>query len=55
MSLRNDPGDELVWLEQTLSDIESKGESAIIIGHVPAGEQCLYEYSIRFKALVERY
>jgi len=38
MSQRNDPGNELVWLEQTLADIEAKGESALIIGHVPVGE-----------------
>jgi len=54
-STRDDPGHELDWLENLLSQMEKDGEIGIITGHVPVGEQCLFEWSIRFKALTERY
>lgn len=36
--------------------MEATGEKAYIIGHVqPGGSDCLYEWSIRYRALIERY
>jgi hypothetical protein len=32
---RDDPGDELTWLEKELGDLEKNNGMAIIIGHVP--------------------
>lgn len=49
---RNDPGQELAWLEQTLREIESRNESVIILGHVPPGSNdCLYQWAVRYRAL----
>ena len=55
-SQRNDPGGVLEWLNQTFHDIEAKGEFAIVIAHIPPGEHsCLYQWSIRYKALTDRF
>jgi len=35
--------------------MELKGEVGIIFGHIPPGDDCLYEWSIRFRALLNRY
>ena len=50
----NDPGNQLKWLEEQLRDIEQKGEFAFIIGHIPP-DGALHEWSIRYKALAERF
>ena len=40
---RYDPGDQLNWLENILLEMESNGEIAIILAHVPpASHGCLY-------------
>lgn len=51
---RNDPGQQLSWLENELSQLESKGGFAIIIAHIPI-YACLSEYGRRYTALMERY
>ena len=50
----NDPGNQLKWLEAQLRDIEEKNEFAFIIGHIPP-DGALHDWSIRYKALVERF
>lgn len=50
-----DPGQELEWLEGLLKEMEAAGETGILIGHVPTGETCLFEWAARFNGLLERY
>jgi hypothetical protein len=53
---RYDPGDQIAWLEKELSDLETANGRAIIIGHIPPlYHECMHGWSIRFKALFERY
>ena len=43
ISNRQDPGDQLKWLEEILTKMEENGEIAILIGHhPPASYACLY-------------
>jgi hypothetical protein len=39
--------------------MERNGEIAIVIGHVPPGapgdDACLYEWAVRYRALMERF
>jgi len=43
ISNREDPGDQLKWLEEKLTMMEANGQSAILIGHhPPASESSLY-------------
>lgn len=55
MKLRNDPGGILQWLEDTLYEMEANGETAILLGHVPPGDSCLYQWATRFTALMDRF
>lgn len=50
----NDPGHQLQWLESQLKEIEASGHIVYIIGHIPPSG-ALNEWSIRYKALVERF
>ncbi len=50
----SDPGDELAWLESVLRDMESKGEKAILLGHIP-NNSCLRAWGSRFQALLDRF
>lgn len=50
----NDPGNQLKWLEEQLKEIEAAGDIVFILGHIPPQEG-LHEWSIRYKALVERF
>jgi hypothetical protein len=53
---KNDPGNQLAWLEQKLNEMEENGETAILIGHHPVSSKCmLYEWSVRFRILMDRY
>ena len=53
---RYDPGDQLAWLESELIGLEEIGGQAILIAHIPPiYYECVHGFSIRFKALVERY
>jgi len=53
---RYDPGNQLAWLEQKLTEMEENGEIAILIGHVPpASESSLFEWSARYTVLMERF
>ena len=51
---RFDPGAQIEWLEKELKDLESAGGFALIIAHIPLID-CLHEYGVRMKALMERY
>lgn len=48
-----DPGDQITWLEAQFRDMEAKGQFAILLGHIPPTS--MYDWSIRYKALVERF
>lgn len=50
----NDPGDQLKWLEQELSELEANNKSAYIMGHVPT-IACLDQFGHRLDALMIRY
>ena len=51
---RFDPGDQLKWLEAELAQLERDGGYAHLSGHIPP-QECLHQFGIRFKALIERY
>jgi len=52
----NDPTNHLKWLEEQLVEIEKNDEKAYILGHViPGSGSCSTEWSIRYRALMERY
>lgn len=56
MSQRDDPGNVLAWLNETLAGFEARGEIAVLMAHHPPGDSdCLYEWSSRFRALLDRY
>lgn len=56
MSQRDDPGDVLAWLNDTLRRYEDNGEIAILIAHHPPGSaDCLYQWSTRFSAIMDRF
>jgi sphingomyelin phosphodiesterase len=56
MKLRDDPGDQLKWLEQTLYEMEANGEVGILLGHVPPGSNsCLEQWATRYQALMDRF
>mmetsp|Transcript_33587 Transcript_33587/g.24240 ORF Transcript_33587/g.24240 Transcript_33587/m.24240 type:complete len:384 (-) Transcript_33587:78-1229(-) len=51
---RNDPGNQLDFLESELSVIEQAGGIALIIQHIQP-RNCQIQYGARFQALMERY
>ena len=52
----SDPMGELAWLEKTLFVAEKNHEKVFILAHIPpASGDCLHSWSIRYKAIVERY
>lgn len=51
---RTDPGDQIAWLEQQLSQIEAEDGFAYILSHIYSVD-CLHQFGIRYKALSERY
>jgi sphingomyelin phosphodiesterase len=56
LSQRNDPGDVLAWLNETLHGFEQRGEIAVLMAHHPPGDaDCLYQWSYRFRSILERY
>lgn len=53
---RYDPGNQLQWLEEQLTQMEQNGEIAILIAHhPPADESSTYEWSRRFNILMDRF
>ena len=52
---KNDPGNEIAWLETILSEIEKLGGQAFIIAHIPTSFDCLISWGHRYKALADRY
>ena len=53
---RYDAGHILAWLNETLAAFEARGEIAIIASHIPAAtEECIQSWSVRYKAIVDRY
>lgn len=54
LSNRFDPGDHLKWLEEELTELETLGGFAYMIGHIPT-YGCLHQYGVRLHALMDRF
>lgn len=52
---RYDPGSEIEWLENELSQLEAMGGNAIFITHIPTNGDCLHGWGHRLRGLMERY
>lgn len=50
----SDPGSMLSWLTNELQYAEDNNQTVYILGHIPAASD-LPEWSIRYKALIDRY
>ena len=50
-----DPGNQLEWLENILSDLEKVEGKAIIMSHIPNQNECDPGWGERYHALMERY
>lgn len=51
-----DPFDQLAWLVTVLQDAENKGETVLILGHVPSNDNsCWRVWSQQFRRIVDRY
>eukprot|EP00331_Platyophrya_macrostoma_P010976 CAMPEP_0176429406 /NCGR_PEP_ID=MMETSP0127-20121128/13695_1 /TAXON_ID=938130 /ORGANISM="Platyophrya macrostoma, Strain WH" /LENGTH=283 /DNA_ID=CAMNT_0017811211 /DNA_START=960 /DNA_END=1811 /DNA_ORIENTATION=- len=50
-----DPAGMLEWLKAELYDAENKNQFVYIIGHIPTGTDCLYEWAARYQTLVDRF
>lgn len=48
-----DPNGQIAFLERNLAELESKGQKAILMGHIP--DDCSHQYADRFRALLVRY
>lgn len=43
-------------MNETFHAFEARGESAIVISHIPPGDDsCLYEWAVRYKAITDRF
>lgn len=51
---RQDPGQQIEWLENELSQLEKENGFAYMIAHIPV-QSCLHQFGVRYKALMERY
>ena len=51
---RQDPGHQIQWLEDELTQIEKDGGLAYIIAHIQP-QSCLHQFGIRYKALMDRF
>lgn len=51
---RQDPGQQIEWLENELASLEKQGGFAYMIGHIPVNG-CLHQFGVRYHALMERY
>jgi sphingomyelin phosphodiesterase len=52
----NDPLDHMAWLETEFSKAEANNEKVLIMSHIPINNaDCLHDWAIRYKALLERY
>jgi len=52
----SDPMHELEWLRNELYDSESKNQGVLIMAHIPPGDfNCDFEWSVRYRALVDRF
>ena len=56
LTQNSDPFKHLEWIEATLRTAEENNEKVFVVAHVfPGGADCLYEWSVRYRAIVERY
>lgn len=51
----SDPGNQLVWLENELEEIERSDGIAIMMAHVPDGPECTRQFGKRYHALMDRF
>ena len=52
---RYDPGNQITWLENELKELEKVGGQAIMISHIPPGDDCIHAWGHRFRGIMERY
>lgn len=50
-----DPGGMLTWLENELKVLQNSNGTAIILGHVPNGDECTRQFSERLKGITDRF
>jgi sphingomyelin phosphodiesterase len=51
-----DPSHQLQWLADTLQEVENKGQTALLLGHIyPGSGECWYVWSAQFERIVQRY
>lgn len=51
----SDPGNQMDWLIEQLTDIEKQNGYAIILAHVPNLDECSRQYARRYHAISERF
>jgi hypothetical protein len=52
----NDPGKQLEWFEKELEESEKAGHFVYILAHMSPGmQECIYDWSVRYFILVEKY
>ncbi|CDW86227.1 ser thr protein phosphatase family protein [Stylonychia lemnae] len=55
-SYRNDPGNQLEWLNRTLHEYEENNQIAIVIAHIPPSyHECNHGWSVRIKSIFDRF
>jgi sphingomyelin phosphodiesterase len=56
MSVTQDPGNQLEWLQKQLELTKSQNQTVHIVGHVPPGhEDCFKTWSREFYKIVAKY
>ena len=51
----NDPNDQIKFLMDELNYLEQNSGSAFIVGHVLPDDGCTHDFSVRLRAILERY
>jgi sphingomyelin phosphodiesterase len=52
---RYDPGFEIEWLQTQLAELEAINGTAIMMMHIPTGDDCIHGWGHRFRGLMDRY
>jgi len=55
MSVFEDPGNMLSWLEKELTALEEVGGAAIMLSHVPNLDECNRQYGRRYHSIMDRF
>jgi hypothetical protein len=55
ITMYEDPGKQLEWMEKELGEIEANNGTAILLSHVPILDECNQQYGRRYHAIVDRF